>query len=256
MIYSLPLPKIRFAALAALTGIVLASCGSYQSASYYDNDGIYSSDNQVTTERPQRKEAKKQETGNEAYTNYFGQQAKQYEEALDGEIFTDIDSYSSNSEMENDSLPQGQLTDYYDNGNDYAGYAAWGDNTTSVNINVYDNSWGFGGWGFGGFGYGSPWLYNSYGWGGYGFGWGGGYYNPWRYRYSPWGWGGGYGGYAGYYGGYGYGGYGSWCPPYGYYNGYNNRYYGNNYNLSLIHISEPTRRTPISYAVFCLKKKK
>src|SRR5680860_1684324 len=27
-------------------------------------------------------------------------------------------------------------------------------------------------------------------------------------------------------------------------------------NLSLIHISEPTRRTPNSYAVFCLKKKK
>ena len=27
------------------------------------------------------------------------------------------------------------------------------------------------------------------------------------------------------------------------------------YELSLIHISEPTRRTPISYAVFCLKKK-
>ena len=26
--------------------------------------------------------------------------------------------------------------------------------------------------------------------------------------------------------------------------------------LSLIHISEPTRRTPSSYAVFCLKKKK
>ena len=27
-----------------------------------------------------------------------------------------------------------------------------------------------------------------------------------------------------------------------------------NENLSLIHISEPTRRTPISYAVFCLKQ--
>ena len=27
-------------------------------------------------------------------------------------------------------------------------------------------------------------------------------------------------------------------------------------NLSLIHISEPTRRRGISYAVFCLKKKK
>src|SRR5665647_1987960 len=31
---------------------------------------------------------------------------------------------------------------------------------------------------------------------------------------------------------------------------------GKGYVLSLIHISEPTRRTPISYAVFCLKKKK
>src|SRR5664279_4452416 len=28
----------------------------------------------------------------------------------------------------------------------------------------------------------------------------------------------------------------------------------NGHKLSLIHISEPTRRTPISYAVFCLKK--
>src|SRR5665647_1406359 len=30
------------------------------------------------------------------------------------------------------------------------------------------------------------------------------------------------------------------------------RLYDTLYNLSLIHISEPTRRTPISYAVFCL----
>src|SRR5664279_878956 len=30
---------------------------------------------------------------------------------------------------------------------------------------------------------------------------------------------------------------------------------GKDIRLSLIHISEPTRRTPISYAVFCLKKK-
>src|SRR5665647_3132051 len=37
--------------------------------------------------------------------------------------------------------------------------------------------------------------------------------------------------------------------------GDNNTYPLNIY-LSLIHISEPTRRTPISYAVFCLKKKK
>ena len=29
--------------------------------------------------------------------------------------------------------------------------------------------------------------------------------------------------------------------------------FGGKHTLSLIHISEPTRRTPISYAVFCLK---
>src|SRR5665647_1340414 len=32
------------------------------------------------------------------------------------------------------------------------------------------------------------------------------------------------------------------------------RLHGVPLSLSLIHISEPTRRTPISYAVFCLKK--
>ena len=31
---------------------------------------------------------------------------------------------------------------------------------------------------------------------------------------------------------------------------------GAGYDLSLIHISEPTRQAEISYAVFCLKKKK
>eukprot|EP00658_Telonema_sp_P-2_P060160 TRINITY_DN49158_c0_g1_i1.p1 TRINITY_DN49158_c0_g1~~TRINITY_DN49158_c0_g1_i1.p1 ORF type:complete len:192 (+),score=43.21 TRINITY_DN49158_c0_g1_i1:3-578(+) len=33
-------------------------------------------------------------------------------------------------------------------------------------------------------------------------------------------------------------------------------FYGDHYGLSLIHISEPTRLLSISYAVFCLKKKK
>eukprot|EP01016_Furgasonia_blochmanni_P046001 TRINITY_DN6559_c0_g1_i2.p1 TRINITY_DN6559_c0_g1~~TRINITY_DN6559_c0_g1_i2.p1 ORF type:complete len:228 (+),score=22.55 TRINITY_DN6559_c0_g1_i2:213-896(+) len=37
---------------------------------------------------------------------------------------------------------------------------------------------------------------------------------------------------------------------------YTSEYESQAINLSLIHISEPTRRTPISYAVFCLKKKK
>src|SRR5680860_486200 len=39
-------------------------------------------------------------------------------------------------------------------------------------------------------------------------------------------------------------------------NAYRGNEKGHVERLSLIHISEPTRRTPISYAVFCLKKKK
>ena len=37
---------------------------------------------------------------------------------------------------------------------------------------------------------------------------------------------------------------------------YEEMYWKYEYNLSLIHISEPTRQAEISYAVFCLKKKK
>ena len=51
----------------------------------------------------------------------------------------------------------------------------------------------------------------------------------------------------------------NWFPPYSYHlalfvfiSGY---FYKTDY-LSLIHISEPTRQAEISYAVFCLKKKK
>ncbi|MGS0524782.1 hypothetical protein ACU8V7_05855 [Zobellia nedashkovskayae] len=213
--------KIRLIALCTLTGIVAVSCGSYQSTSYYDNDGIYSSDNQVSVERQARPQQTRQQAqaNDEPYSDYFGQQADQYDQALDGEIFTDVDSYSSGTAQ--DSISGGELTDYYNNDNDYAGYAGWGDNATSVEISVYDNGWN----GYGGFAWSSPWLFNSYGWGGYGYG---GFYNPWRNRYRPWGWGGfGYGyGYGGY-SGFGWGGYGTWCPPYGYYNGYNNYSYRN-----------------------------
>ena len=38
-------------------------------------------------------------------------------------------------------------------------------------------------------------------------------------------------------------------------NGYFRSFCGVELTLSLIHISEPTRPEPISYAVFCLKKK-
>ena len=222
MIHSLPLSRIRTATLLAISGILGVSCGSYQQASYYDNDGIYESENVRVVERAPQQVQKKKE--HDPYSDYFGQKADEYGEILDSEVFTDVDSYSS--ETEYDSIPQkGDLTDYYQPENDYEGYGGWGDNATDVSINIYDNGWN--NWGYGGgFGWGSnnPWLWNNWGYGGYnGWGWN----NPWRWnRWNNWGYGGYYGlgyGWGGYYG-YGYGYYGN-----SYYNGYyGNSYYGRN----------------------------
>ncbi|WP_273566154.1 hypothetical protein [Maribacter halichondriae] len=185
---SLPLPKFSASAILMLVGLFVVSCGSYQQASYYDNDGIYADPNDRIVERtPQEKLTPQQKQEKNTYSEYFGQRADQYEEILEGEIFTDVDSYSSG--VENDSLSSTRLTDYYNPDNDYQGYAGWGDNATAVNINIYDNGWNNWGWG-GGFGWGwnDPWLWNNWSYGG-GFGWG--WNNPWRW--NRWGWGGGYG---------------------------------------------------------------
>ena len=97
-------------------------CGSYQQASYYDNDGIYTSGNrQVSVERPPKSVQKQQE---DPYADYFGQQANQYDEILQSEIFTDVDSYTSG--VQNDSTETGQLADYYRSQNDYTGQGRMG----------------------------------------------------------------------------------------------------------------------------------
>ncbi len=190
MIYSLSLSRIRTATLIAISGILVVSCGSYQQASYYDNDGIYEDDNVRVVERAPQQVKKNKE--HDQYSDYFGQKADEYGEILDSEVFTDVDSYSSESEY--DSIPQkGELTDYYNSENNYDGYGGWGDNATDVSINIYGGI---------GYGYASPWFYNSWNYWGYG-----GYYNPW-YRgygygyhgYNPWRYGYGYGyGWGGYY---------------------------------------------------------
>ncbi|WP_144804966.1 hypothetical protein [Maribacter sp. MAR_2009_72] len=197
--------------------IVAASCGSYEQASYYDNDGIYS-DNapRMVEKRPAQTQNQEENT----YSAYFGEKASQYDEILDSEIFTDIDSYSSNTDTLN--IEDGQLTDYYSTENDYQGYGGWGDNATSVSINFYDNGWN--NWGVAGFGWASPlWGWN-YGYGPYyGYGW----FSPWGWnRWNNWNYGGfGYRGFGFGYAGFGFG----WnYPYYNYGYGYGNRYYNRN----------------------------
>ncbi|MEL6919199.1 MAG: hypothetical protein AAFO99_15895, partial [Bacteroidota bacterium] len=151
MIHSLPHSKVIRIALSALIGVFLISCGSYQQASYYDNDGIYASgDNRVSVEKPPRTAQNTQQAEDNVYSNYFGQKAQEYDEILDNEVFTDVDSYYGG--VENDSLEVTNQTDYFDSNNDYQGYAGWGESPSNVNINIYYN-WGYGGFGFGGFGF-------------------------------------------------------------------------------------------------------
>lgn len=210
MIHSLPHQRIHISIPIVLLALFAVSCGSYQSASYYD-DGIYAdrTERVQINERPGERQVQPKQNN---YGDYFGQKADEYGEILESEVFTDIDGYYGN--MENDSLEVNPNINYYNGNNDYNGYAAWGDNPTNVSINIYDY-----GWGSYNYGWASP-FYGGY-YGGYY-----GYYNPWRWGYH------GYYGYPGY--GYAYG-WGSYYRPYYYssyyyspYYGYNN-YYGRNY---------------------------
>ncbi|WMI67930.1 hypothetical protein [Mangrovimonas sp. YM274] len=198
---------------------LLTSCGSYQYAGY-DNDGIYNSNGVVYEETPQ---VETSANNNGYYKAYFTEKSQQYEEIPQSEeiIFTDIESYEGDYYNEQDST---QVAD------SYKGYAGWGDNSTEVSINYYNN-FGYGFWGYNYWGY-NPynwryWNYSPYwnvgwnsGWG-WNVGWGWGYYDPW---YSPY-----YGGYYGGYYGYPYYGYPNYRRPYATYNA-GRRGYPGSYN--------------------------
>lgn len=190
----------------------MVSCGSYQ-YSGYEADGIYGESRPGIWEQqePQTTEVKPNNNNN-YYKNLFAQQSEMVGEVLESDVFTDVESYSSNDGYEN----------YNDVGGDVAyvgGNAPWGDDPDTYTINIYND--GF----YGGF-Y-SPWRYGwAYGYPAYYGGW----YDPWYgpywhrpyWRHSYWG-----GPIA-----YGYESY--WNIGFGfgfgqYYGGYYNPYYGNYY---------------------------
>ncbi len=173
----------------------LVSCGSYQYAGY--DDGIYgASERNVEYYTESSNEVPSSQNSN-YYQNYFKEKSQELDYlSQDDVIFTDIDSYESNYEAENDTLVDAQVS-----------YAGWGQNTTEVSINVYNSGYLFNNWWY------RP--YYSYGYGFYNH-----WYNPYRfYGYSNW------------YNPYGYYGFYNWYNPYYYgsyysnYGNYNNNYY-------------------------------
>mgnify|MGYP000492381085 CR=1 FL=1 len=200
------LPKLQTLIAFVFTSAILTSCITYQAASVYGNDGIYS---QTTPQVAQQAAPQPNE-----YTDYFAEKANEYGDIVDSEVFTDVDGYySDNEEVGTDN---------------YNGNGAWGDNPNVVNVNFYDagyqgfygwdNSWMFGnqlsmyGYGFNGWGWNNPWGWNRWntGWGWNNFGWN-----------TGWGWNGGW--------------YNGWGWNTGWRNnnlGFRNRYYGNNYAVN------------------------
>lgn len=190
--------------------LALASCSSYQ-YSGYEADGIYGESRPgiFEQENPQTTEVRPNNNSS-YYKNLFGQQSQMVGEVLESEIFTDVESYTSNDGYENYSEVGGDVA--YVGGN-----APWGEDPDTYTINIINN-------GFGGF-Y-SPWRFGY----GYGYGWGfgnpyfGGWYDPfWDPFYPNWGpwgpWGNRWGRGWAYNGGFGYGfGWGWNNPYYGYWN--------------------------------------
>lgn len=171
---------------------MLTSCGSFQYAGY-DNDGIYTTDdNNVEVERTV---VSTSTDDSNYYKNYFAENSAELDAITEeGEIFTDIDSYQGNyTEIDQDTLEQRPA------------YGGWGQNNSTVTINVIDNGWyGWndpwlwnGGFGVASWGWGRPWGWNRWGFGWNNWGWnaGWGWNNPWAwnagwgYGWNNWGWG-------------------------------------------------------------------
>ncbi|WP_281637675.1 hypothetical protein [Flavobacterium marginilacus] len=219
--------KTSLHSLIVFLGLIITSCGSYQNSSYYDSDGIYGANGEnAGTKNNQTAQTSVQ------YKEYFNSLQST---GVSGEIFTDVNSYSSGYNTENDSI-QAPST----------GYASWGSSPQETTITVYpDTSWYFGyGWnhpyyGYN-YGYGYPyygWDYPRYGWGYPNYG-----YSGYGYGYSYYGW--GYPGYSWGYSGYGYPGYRynySHATPYAYNYSRRGSSYGGNYNNNRVSTYDSNR---------------
>jgi len=155
----------------------LASCGSYQQAGY--EDGIYGTTGKTVAYQEVAIQGTTTSQNSNYYQNYFKEKSQELDYfAQEDAVFTDIDSYEGNYEVENDTLVEVPES-----------YAGWGqNNTTEVSINVYSSGFGYNnlwyrpyyiGYGYPFYGYGGGYFGFGYGNFGFGFphyGYGGGFY--------------------------------------------------------------------------------
>jgi len=141
----------------AITFLTLTSCGTYQQATY--DDGIYGSGEQRAETAAVVEDS---DNSNSAYQNYFEQKSFEAEDRY-GDIFTDVDSYSSQGDVQQQSETDVDAIGYNES------YSPWGETAEDITINVYGgpqfgwaNGWGWNNWGWG---FGGGWGWNNWGWG-------------------------------------------------------------------------------------------
>ena len=115
--------------LLIMVSIGVTSCSSFKNSSYEDTDGIYSSSRTETT--LDETQTYTQVRPNNVYVDKFKNIQDEFEET---EYFTDVDTYSSNP---TDTVYVIERS-----------YAGWGNNSSDINVNYYNNGWNNWGWGW------------------------------------------------------------------------------------------------------------
>jgi len=187
-------PKFTSLFTAFTASLFLLSCGSFQGASYFSSDGIYTTEVQTRTEQP----VAEQKNSSNYYSNYF-KDAAQGTTAENEMYFTDTENYTSEETFvdENTYVESSQIP--------------WGEKTTQREIIIVDRSPNYF-WGLSGFAFRASPFWNNYYFNdpfrfGYGL-YGAPFVNPYVNPY--------FGGYAGHWG------YDPFFSPFNYFSG--NRY--------------------------------
>lgn len=195
--------KIKGLFIALTASLTLVGCGSFQGASYFSSDGIYTTKTQVRTERTVRTQATN--SNNSSYYSEYFKDAAAGTLADNEEYFTDTDNYTSEQDYtdENTYVESSQIP--------------WGGQTSQTEVVIIDRSpnfmWGLSGFAFRASPFWSGYYFNDP----FRFGYGG-FRTPFMNPYY------GYGGFAGVWG------YDPFYSPFSYYPGYAFGYGWNRWN--------------------------
>lgn len=166
------LSKIKKIFLGLLSVTLLISCGSFQSASYFETDGIY------VSKKSNSQEASQEVTQDTYYSQYFQDVADGYiPETTEETYFTDTDTYTSSGQNQ------------YSDTDSASSQIPWGEQTSQTEIIVVNNSpnmfWG----GLSGFAFRTSSFWNNYYGDSFRFGYGNffnPFFNPYQSNFGFW----------------------------------------------------------------------